>query len=369
MSLLILVLSFLALFVSFYLLAKIVEGYFIGSLDKIASKLKMSSDAAGATLMAVGSSAPELFVAVFAVFRPGESPGAHAAIGIGNIVGSALFNILAITGAAAFVRKAVIAWQPVVRDLIFYGIAIGLLLLVFNDGNIKLTDALLFIAVYAVYVIVVVFWRKIVKYSDPNEKIIPEEKHEEIHKENHQETQKGTLQKIMRPFDFILEKIFPSPKHYYSVFILSILIIAALSWVLVESAVEIAHVLNISEAIIAVTILAAGTSIPDLLSSVIVSKQGRGGMAISNAVGSNIFDILIGLGLPFLLIIIMTGGEIELNITTIENLERSVQFLLASVFVVFTMFMVNKWKAGKKMGGILILLYLAYIVWVIIYIN
>lgn len=354
MSLLILISLVLALLLSFYLLAKIVDDYFVDSLDKIANKLKMSSDAAGATLMAVGSSAPELFVAVFAVFRPGD----HAAIGIGNIVGSALFNILAITGAAAVVRKALISWQPVVRDLTFYAIAIILLLLVLNDGNITITDAVLFIGVYILYVLVVIFWRKIFKYDDLNEEIIEEDEPEKV--------EGGIFQKIMRPFDFILETIFPSSKHYNIIFILSIVIIAALSWVLVESAVHIADVLKIPEAIIAVTILAAGTSIPDLLSSVIVSKQGRGGMAISNAIGSNIFDILIGLGLPFLLIIIMTGGEVNLNI---GSLERSVQFLLASVGVVLALFMLNKWVVGKKMGIFLILLYVAYIIWAIINVN
>ena len=125
----------LLLFISFYVLAKVVDDYFVESLDKIAERLKLSSDAAGATLMAVGSSAPELFVALFAVFRPGD----HAAIGVGNIVGSALFNILAITGAAAIVRKAVIAWQSVVRDLFFYAIAILLLLLTLLYGQVSYT--------------------------------------------------------------------------------------------------------------------------------------------------------------------------------------------------------------------------------------
>ena len=76
--------------ISFYLLARVCDEYFVESLDKIAKKLKMSSDAAGATLMAVGSSAPELFVAAIALLKPGD----HAALGMGTIVGSALFNIL-----------------------------------------------------------------------------------------------------------------------------------------------------------------------------------------------------------------------------------------------------------------------------------
>ena len=342
----------LALLLSFYLLARIVDGYFVEALDKIANKLKMSSDAAGATLMAVGSSAPELFVAVFAVFRPGD----HTAIGVGNIVGSALFNILAITGAAAIVRKSVIAWQPVVRDLFFYAVAILMLLWVFHDGEVDLLDAIIFISIYIVYVVVVVFWRKILKYKDPNEEIIHVE-------EKKEEKKTGIIGKITQPIDFVVNLLFPPAKHYYAIFTISIVFIAGLSWVLVESAVEIAAILNIPEAIIAVTILAAGTSVPDLMSSMIVSKQGRGGMAISNAVGSNIFDILIGLGLPFLLMILLSGNSISLEVKGIEN---SVIFLLASVVALFGLFIINKWEAGKKMGGFLILLYLGYVVWAIL---
>ena len=84
-----LILYTLALLVSFYLLAQVCDEYFIKSLDQIAKRFKMSPEAAGATLMAVGSSAPELFVAIIALVRP----GGHEAIGMGTIVGSALFLI------------------------------------------------------------------------------------------------------------------------------------------------------------------------------------------------------------------------------------------------------------------------------------
>ncbi len=356
-----LVVLILVLLLSFYLLAKIVDDYFVDALDKLATKLKMSSDAAGATLMAVGSSAPELFVAVFAVFYPTE-PGeaSKAAIGIGNIVGSALFNILAITGAAAFVRKAKIAWQPVVRDLFFYALAIFLLILVFNDGNVSLLDGLLFLGTYVAYVIVVIYWRRMVKYKDPNEEKIEEEK------DVKSEKAPGFMQKILMPVDWLLDKFFPNEKYYGWIFTISIVIIAGISWVLVESAVEIAAILSIPEAIVAVTILAVGTSVPDLLSSVLVSKQGRGGMAISNAVGSNIFDILVGLGLPFILVILMSGNSIDLDV---GNLQMSVYFLFASVGLVFLLFMISRWKVGKLTGGILMGLYLAYVIWAIFNVN
>ena len=217
------------------------------------------------------------------------------------------------------------------------------------------TCAVLLIAVYVIYVIVVVFWRKMFKYVDPDEKIPV--------KETDENKKLKLYEKIMSPIDFILKKIFPPAKYNLAVFFMSIAIIAGISWLLVESAIYIANELQISEAIIAVTVLAVGTSIPDLLSSVIVSKQGRGGMAVSNAVGSNIFDILIGLGLPFMILILITGGNIDIEI---GNIQQSVYFLLASVFILFFLFLINKWKVGKIFGSFLILIYLAYVVWAVI---
>jgi len=347
-----LIVYILILLASFYVLAKVVDDYFVDSLDHIADKLKMSHDAAGATLMAIGSSAPELFVAIFAVMRP---DGGHEAIGIGNIVGSALFNLLVITGAAAIVRKAFIAWQSVIRDLFFYAVSVVLLLITLSDGEVSYIEAGLLIGVYAVYVIVVVFWRKMFKYHDTDEKI--------TEKEIDENKKLKLYEKIMSPIDFILKKIFPPEKYNFAVFSMSIVIIAAISWVLVESAIHIAQILDISEAIIAVTVLAVGTSIPDLFSSLVVSKQGRGGMAISNAVGSNIFDVLIGLGLPFMIIILSTGGKATLDV---GNIEQSVYFLLVSIVIVFFLFLLNKWKVGKIFGSTLIFFYVAYVVWAII---
>jgi K+-dependent Na+/Ca+ exchanger-like protein len=342
----------LILLITFYLLAKVVEDYFISSLDMISMRLKMSSDAAGATLMAVGSSAPELFIALFAVLHPG---GNHEALGVGSIVGSALFNILAITGAAAVLHRALLAWQPIVRDLLFYGLSVILLLFVFRDGKIELLDVAMFIGLYIIYVLVVVNWRRMTDYVDPNEKITVRE-----------ETQASRFHLIavmQRPIDYVIDKLFPPQKYFYLTFLISVFLIAGLSWVLVESAVQIAVLLNISEAVIGLTVLAVGTSVPDFLSSFMVSKQGRGGMAVSNAVGSNIFDILVGLGLPFLILIIVSGGTVMIEV---QNLVRSVEFLLASVGILFLVFLIARWQVGKKFGIFLLLLYIAYLIWAVL---
>lgn len=331
----------IVLLLCFILLARVVDLFFISSLDRISKDLRLSSDAAGATLMAVGSSAPELFVALFAVLKP----GGHQVIGIGSIVGSAIFNLLVIIGAAALVRNAKLTWQPIVRDLLFYFIAVAVLLWFIWDGSFNLVEASVFMALYIVYVLAVVYWRKILPYSDM-------ESEEELH-DGH-----GEESKSLKLIDRALKLIFPAKEKYYLVFFVSIALIAALSYVLVEVAVSTAHVLNIPEAIIALTVLAIGTSIPDLFSSVIVARQGRVDMAVSNAIGSNIFDILIGLGLPFIIAMTFSGGTIEAG----GDMKISSIVLFMSVVLLAVLLLVSRWKIGKPAGFILIAAYLFYII-------
>ncbi|MDH5396724.1 MAG: calcium/sodium antiporter, partial [Cyclobacteriaceae bacterium] len=336
----------LVLLVSFYLLAQVSDKYFVVSLDKIAENLKMSHDMAGATLMAIGSSAPELFVALIALFKEG---GGHEEIGIGTIVGSALFNILAIIGAAAFVRKAVLVWQPVLRDIMFYMISIIALWIVFNDGLVTFYESLSLISLYVLYIIAVAKWRKILPFTEVD--FIEEDEGEEENK---------GWKVIFIPFDFILGKFFPATRYYVVNFFISIIMIAVLSWVLVDAAIHVSRILNVPEVIIALTVLAVGTSIPDLISSIIVARQGRAGMAVSNAIGSNIFDIMIGLGLPWALVYILRGHFVEVKT---EGLMVSIALLFASVIFIFLVLVVRKWRMGPIVGATLISLYLLYLVW------
>lgn len=310
----------------------------------------MSHDMAGATLMAVGSSAPELFVALIAVFR---SDGAHIDIGIGTIVGSALFNILVIIGASSLVRKAVLVWQPVIRDILFYLISLIALYLVFRDGNISFFDATFLISIYIFYLYAVSKWRTLFNFQELD--MIEEEEVVEGGSEK-----SSSISKIFLPFDIILEKLFPSDRYYFMNFLLSIGLIALLSWGLVDSAIEISRRLDVPEVIIAMTVLAVGTSIPDLMSSIIVARQGRGGMAVSNAIGSNIFDILIGLGLPWALAVMIRNQNIQAETT---GFEFSLTLLFLSVVAIFLILVLQKWRLGKMAGLFLISLYLIYLLW------
>jgi Ca2+/Na+ antiporter len=145
---------------------------------------------------------------------------------------------------------------------------------------------------------------------------------------------------------------------------MSVLFIAGLSWALVELAVFVSAAMNIPESIIALTVLAVGTSVPDLFSSLIVARQGRGDMAVSNAIGSNIFDILVGLGLPLGIFILLYGGTVESG----GDITRSAVILFGSVVLLLLLLIFSKWKLGKLSGGILIGIYILYIIQEILFV-
>ena len=337
------------LIISFYLLAIVCEDFFIGSLDAISDRFKLSSDVAGATFMAMGSSAPELFTALFAIFRAGN----HGDIGAGTIVGSAIFNILVIIGVSASFKRAKLTWQPVIRDTIFYVLTILLLLAVFWDGKVVLAEALLFIVGYLVYVVTVVIWKKILPYKDTNVIDIVEKAQK-----------KNAFAKASKELiGFFIPDPSKKPQAYLITFGASIIALAALSYILVEAAVGIGEILHVNPTIIALTVLAAGTSIPDLFSSVIVAKQGRGDMAVSNAVGSNIFDILFGLGFPWILLFIVKG-ESSIPVGR-DNLLSSIFLLLATVVAILFILITRNWTIGRKAGILLVLLYFAYLLYII----
>jgi Ca2+/Na+ antiporter len=197
-------------------------------------------------------------------------------------------------------------------------------------------------------VIVVIKWKNFFPESKAQIETTEEDEEESI----------PHWKKLLRPFDYLLEKSFPHQNLYITHFLLSVFFIALLSWALVESAIVISETLNVPKYIIALTILAFGTSVPDMMSSIIVAKQNRGGMAVSNAIGSNVFDILIGLGLPWLITIIVTGSNVFVNTSDIS---KHVAFLLLSVVFVLILIMINKWKLNRTLGFIILAAYLTYL--------
>jgi Ca2+/Na+ antiporter len=131
-----------------------------------------------------------------------------------------------------------------------------------------------------------------------------------------------------------------------------------LSKVMIEGAVGIASFLGISPVIIALTILAWWTSIPDLLASLSVAKHGRIDMAVSNALGSNTFDILLCLGLPRMIAILITQQSIQVST---DNLLWSIVLLFGTVLVMLAFRMSNGFRLTKWVGRFFIFLYIGYV--------
>ncbi len=343
------------LILCFYLLAKICDQYFVQSLDIIAKKLKLSEDVAGATFMAIGTSAPEFFTALLALFKIGAED-----IGAGTIVGSAIFNILVIIGGSAVVARAYVRWQPVLRDMTFYVLSILVMLFTFRDGHITLTETAFYLAIYALYIVVLASWSKWHKPAPVTTQLKAIE--EAVERATEVQKPRTVFSAALKHVDTILEKTFPNldkhPEKYPLTFTISIGWIIALSWALVELGVALAGDLGIPQAIVALTILAGGTSVPDLLASLIVAKQGRGDMAVSNAVGSNIFDVLICLGLPWFGYILFTGKSVPI---ATESLMSSVFLLFGTVIAVLFVFLIKRFHISRSSGYALIGLYLAYL--------
>lgn len=132
----------------FVALAIVCDEYFVPALGVITEKLEISEDVAGATFMAAGGSAPELFTSLIGVFI------SHSNVGIGTIVGSAVFNILFVIGTCALFSRQILhlTWWPLFRDITFYIVDLLMLILFFLDSVIDWWESLLLLTAYATYV-------------------------------------------------------------------------------------------------------------------------------------------------------------------------------------------------------------------------
>jgi len=148
-------------------------------------------------------------------------------------------------------------------------------------------------------------------------------------------------------------------KYCYASFVISILWVGVFSYFLVEWTSILGDTLKIPLVVMGLTFLAAGTSIPDLLSSVIVAKQGHGDMAVSSSIGSNIFDILVGLPIPWLLYSIYKGGNPV--VVNADGLEISVLILLGMLVAIVIIIKLCDWTMTKTLGIIMMVLYVGFV--------
>ncbi|XP_035709634.1 sodium/potassium/calcium exchanger Nckx30C isoform X2 [Folsomia candida] len=506
----------------FVALAIVCDEFFVPALDVIIEVFDIQDDVAGATFMAAGGSAPELFTSVIGVFI------SHDDVGIGTIVGSAVFNILFVIGMCALFSRTVLhlTWWPLFRDCTFYSVALITLICCFIDSYIKWWEALLLLTIYAAYVTFMKFNQSIesvvkrvlfknrvtrvsssdqlgvnngasssqmsvqtvsgegdskrgsaslkpplsahgrrnsipllhsgtkfrhgllqlmiqsidplhdgrvdekatqlhaiaslkalldaaktdgtttvesnnrtkpVAPSDQNPSVQPadgplsnmdgedagqngdaptlqemvalDEAEQDAHDPLDISWPKGNLGKqisyvCLFPIMIVLYMTLPDTrtprgkKFFVWGFLGSILWIAVFSYFMVWWADRTGETFGIAPEIMGLTFLAAGTSIPDLITSVIVARKGLGDMAVSSSVGSNIFDVCVGLPVPWLLYAIIENKPIKVSA---KGMLCSVSILFGMLVFVVLSIMIFRWRMNKGLGLIMFVLYFIFL--------
>mmetsp|Transcript_45480 Transcript_45480/g.131677 ORF Transcript_45480/g.131677 Transcript_45480/m.131677 type:complete len:611 (-) Transcript_45480:215-2047(-) len=146
-------------------------------------------------------------------------------------------------------------------------------------------------------------------------------------------------------------------KYYPLTFVMSILWIAMFTWAMVWFCGVIGTTAGISDSILGMTIIAAGTSVPDMLTSMIVAREGHGDMAVSSSIGSNIFDVTVGLPVPWLIFNAVKGRHVTIVNT---GLEISVMILLAMLGITIGTIMCHGWSMTRMMGASMMVLYIVF---------
>mgnify|MGYP002777070863 CR=1 FL=1 len=234
--------------------------------SKLAAALGISPLIIGLTIVAYGTSSPEMAVSVQ------SSLGGQTDIALGNVVGSNIFNVLFILGVSAIAAPLIVAQQLIRLDVpIMIGVS-GLLYLFCLDGRINQSDGvILFIGAVSYTIFLILQGRQ-----EQNPDI--QDEYAKFGEQNGS----PSWQKWLLNIGLIVAGL--------------VILVLGSRW-LVESSIAIARAVGLSELVIGLTIVAAGTSLPELATSVIASLKGERDIAVGNVVGSNIFNILAVLGL------------------------------------------------------------------------
>ncbi|MCX7109229.1 MAG: calcium/sodium antiporter [Candidatus Methylumidiphilus sp.] len=290
--------------------------------SKLAASLGISPLVVGLTVVAFGTSSPELAVSTHAAFT-GE-----ADIAIGNVVGSNIFNILFILGLSAMVTPLAVAQQLIRLDMpIMIGASL-LLPILGMDGKISRLDGLLLFSLLVAYTVF------LIRQSRKESKAVQEEYEREYGV--------GDEEKTPRAWKIDLAYVVGG----------MIMLLLGSRW-LVDGAVRVALDLGVSELMIGLTIIAVGTSLPEVATSVIASLRGERDIAVGNVVGSNIFNILAVVGLTGL----VTPDGVPVSIDALRfDIPIMIMVVLACAPVFLTGLIIQRWE-----GFLFLAYYLAYL--------
>lgn len=320
----------------------------------------LSEGVRGATINAIGSSIPELFTTLFFLFVLSNKDG--FAGGIGTTAGSAIFNGMIIPSVVILVvvfkgltNKVEVSRKALLRD----GIALILceLVLIFLIGGESLnwTHGLVLMGLYAIYMM----------YMLTSMKPKPSDNDEEGPEEEEEDRQPGNF--VVNVLMLNLRQVFIRSKinssNAWTLLTVSTLVIGAACLLLVKSCEWLGDSLNIPIYFIAVILASAATSVPDTILSMKDAKKGNYDDAVSNALGSNIFDVCFALGLPLFLYTVF-NGPIQLSAETVANISELRILLLGLTFVAFLIYIARR-KMGWISAILLLSIYLVFTLYIL----
>ncbi|KAJ8398252.1 hypothetical protein AAFF_G00428220 [Aldrovandia affinis] len=376
------------------------DDYFLPSIEVISERLGLSQHVVGATFMAAGSSAPELVSAFLGVFV------AKGDIGIRTVVGSAVYNLLGICAACGLLTSVVghLTCWPLFRDCVAYAVSVAAVTAVISDDKVYWYEAAGLLLVYGLYIVALRFDAHIhtcvVKWFSPRCHCLNDgkERHSEgqpligwnerryrddsgmfqddarysrlslsLHGLNEIPEDHGSvfampesgfkriLWAMSLPVILLLYLTVPDCrrrfwKGWYAVtFAMSTVWISAFTYILMWMFTIVGETLEIPDTVMGLTLLAAGTSIPDTIASVMVAREGKGDMAMSNIVGSSVFGALC-LGLPWF----VKAVFVEHTVYPVEVDGAGSAFtaatVLLSVSFLFVAVQLNGRKLNRRLG-------------------
>lgn len=303
--------EYLWLVVGFVLLIKGAD-FFVDGASSIAGKLKVPSLIIGLTVVSMGTSMPEAAVSISA------SLSGSNGISLGNVIGSNIFNLLMVVGISAIILPVASDKDMLKRDMpINIGIT-AVLMVMLLDGELGRIDSVILLVLMVAYILMLI--RSALKNREEGEDT--------------------------KTYSWLLSIVFV---------VAGAGAIIGGGQLVVNSATTIATSLGMSETLVGLTIVAIGTSLPELVTSVVAAKKGDSGIAMGNAVGSCIFNILFILGM---------AGVIQ-PMKTQDNSFFIDTGILIGVSALMLLFAFTKKKTGRLEGATCVLIYVAYTAYII----
>ena len=293
----------------------------------LAQRFRVPEFIVGLTIVAVGTSTPELVVSVL------SAAAGNSDVAIGNIVGSNIFNVFLILGVCALIAPLPLTGGNIRRDLPFLTAVSVLLLLLTSDRLLGLGEVDAIGRIDGI--VMLLLYIALIRYTIRAER--------RTAAQATQTTQTTQTEK---------------PQRSRSLWLIVVMIAGGLAGLIfggelfLDSATAIARALGVSESVIAITLVAGGTSLPELASSVVSLLKGKSEMALGNVIGSNIANILLILGLSATIHPLTLGGITRIDLLTV---------LLSSVLLFVTAFTFRRKAVDRWEGAIFLVSYALYI--------